>query len=76
VYTKPHVVSDWRRILRRAWSIRFGILAALLAAAEVVVPLLATSFPPHVFAVAAAISAIAGVVSRIILQRKLRGDDQ
>lgn len=38
---KPKIclLDDWRRVLRRAWSIRFSLLAAAFTAAEVVVPL-------------------------------------
>ena len=35
---KPKIclLDDWRRVLRRAWSIRFSLLAAAFTAAEVV----------------------------------------
>ena len=33
------LLDDWRRVARRAWSIRLSIVAALFTAAEVVVPL-------------------------------------
>jgi hypothetical protein len=41
---KPRIclLDDWRRVLRRAWSIRFSLLAAAFTAAEVVVPLFGT----------------------------------
>jgi len=37
---KPRIslLDDWRCVLRRAWSIRFSLLAAAFTAAEVVVP--------------------------------------
>lgn len=45
---KPKIclLDDWRRVLRRAWSIRFSLLAAAFTAAEVVVPLFGDVLPP------------------------------
>jgi hypothetical protein len=37
---RPRLASNWRTILRRAWSIRLLILAGLLSGAEVALPLL------------------------------------
>ena len=43
------LLDDWRRIARRAWSIRLSIVAALFTAAEVVVPLFGDVLPRGVF---------------------------
>ena len=48
--TKICLLDDWRRVLRRAWSIRFSLLAATFTAAEVVVPLFGDVLPRGVLA--------------------------
>lgn len=34
------LIDNWDEVLKRAWSVKFNILAALLGAAEVIVQLL------------------------------------
>ena len=48
---KPKIclLDDWQRVLRRAWSIRFSLLAAAFTAAEVVVPLFGDVLPRGAF---------------------------
>ncbi|WP_081455273.1 DUF7940 domain-containing protein [Roseibium aggregatum] len=38
------LVSDWRAVLQRAWSVRLMLLAALLSGAEVALPFLGDFF--------------------------------
>ena len=63
---KPKIclLDDWRRVLRRAWSIRLSLLAAAFTAAEVVVPL----FGDVLLAFAASIGA---TVARIVAQPEM-----
>ena len=39
------LLDDWRKIARRAWSVRLSIVAAIFTAAEVVVPLFGDVLP-------------------------------
>lgn len=39
------LVADWRRVLRRAWSIRLIVIAAVLSGLEVVIPIFADNPP-------------------------------
>ena len=50
--TKPKLclLADWRKVSRRAWSIRLSIIAAIFTAAEVVVPLFGDVLPRGVLA--------------------------
>lgn len=63
--------DNWKDIIRKAWSIRFIVLAALLSGAEVILPFFADSFPRGVFAVLT-FGAVAGAfISRIVAQKDL-----
>lgn len=60
---------DWRHILKRAWSLRFGAAAFVFGGAELVLPLFADAFPRHVFA-GLSLAALAGSMwARLIKQK-------
>lgn len=62
---------DWQEILRRAWSVRFMVLAALLSGVEIVLPLFVDSFSRGTFAVLSFVAVGAALVARIVAQRGL-----
>jgi TRAP-type C4-dicarboxylate transport system permease small subunit len=63
--------ADWRRIARKAWSIRLGIAAAFLSGGEIILPLFVDSFPRNVFAVLSFVTVVAAVLARLIAQKDL-----
>jgi len=74
---KPNIclLDDWRLVLRRAWSIRFSLLAAAFTAAEVVVPLfgdvLLDVMPRGAFVLLAFAASIGATVARIVAQPEM-----
>jgi hypothetical protein len=66
------LLEDWRRIARRAWSIRLSIVAAVFTAAEVVVPLFGDVLPRGVFVLLAFIASIGAAVARLVAQPEVR----
>jgi hypothetical protein len=62
------LLEDWRKIARRAWSIRLSIVAAVFTAAEVVVPLFGDALPRGVFVLLAFIASIGATVARLLAQ--------
>lgn len=62
------LLEDWRQVLRRAWSIRFSLMAAALTAAEVVVPLFGDVLPRGAFVLLAFVCSIGATVARIVAQ--------
>ena len=63
---KPKIclLDDWRRVLRRAWSIRFSLLAATFTAAEVVVSLFGEVLPRGAFVLLAFAASIGATVEQ------------
>lgn len=59
---------EWKRVIKRAWSFRLAILAALLSATEVGIQILAAERPSPYFAAGAAIAGLFAAVARIISQ--------
>lgn len=68
------LIDNWRRVIRRAWSIRLAILAAVLSGAEVALPLFVDAFPRNVFAVASFLVAGAAALARIVAQPGIQND--
>jgi hypothetical protein len=74
---RPRLVDDWKRVLRFSWSIRLIAIAGLFAGCEVALPLIAlrVSIPPGVFAGLSGFFTAAALISRLLAQRKLAGDE-
>jgi hypothetical protein len=67
------LVANWRDVLRRAWSIRLMLLAALLSGIEVALPLVgdALPIPPGAFAALAFLVTAGAFVARLVAQKGL-----
>lgn len=71
------LIPNWRRVLMRAWSVRFGLLAGLCEGANVVLQITVERLPEASLALrlAAGFAACAALVSRFIAQPKSLGED-
>ena len=67
---------DWRRVLRRAWSVRLMALAILLTAAEVGVPYLGDLLPARLMSALAGLSAGGAFVARLIAQKEFEDENE
>lgn len=65
------LLDDWRRVARRAWSIRLSIIAAIFTAAEVVVPLFDDVLPRGVFVLLAFSASIGAAIARLVAQPEM-----
>jgi len=63
------LVDNWKFIIRKAWSARLMILAAILSGVEVVLPFLSESIPRGTFAVLSGITVAAAFVARLVAQK-------
>mgnify|MGYP000314770174 FL=1 len=61
--------SNWKDIVTKAWSIKFIILAGILSATEVILPLFFDYFDRGAFAVLSFIAVSGAFVSRIVAQK-------
>ena len=66
------LLPDWQQIIRKAWSVKFMVLAALLSGCEVAVsilqPAITESLPPGVFASLAGLVTAGALVARVLAQ--------
>lgn len=63
--------SDWLRIIRRAWSVRLMLLAALLSGIEVALPFFAEAMPRGWFAVLSFLAVAGAFVTRLLAQKDM-----
>ena len=65
---------DYKRILAKAWSVRFIALAGLFSTAEAVLPLFAEELPRGLFSIATAVSVTGALAARITAQKEFEHD--
>ena len=61
--------DNWKDILKKAWSIRFMVLAAVLSGIEVILPFFNESIPKNIFAALSFICVSAAFIARLVAQR-------
>jgi hypothetical protein len=64
-----HLYENWKDILKKAWSIRFIVLAGVLSGIEVILPFFSDSIPRGPFAALSFFAVSAAFVSRLVAQR-------
>jgi uncharacterized membrane protein YdfJ with MMPL/SSD domain len=68
-----NLLSNWREILKKAWSVRFMAIAVLFSAIEVAVAFLPHFYavPTGIFATLSIAAAVAALIARFIAQKTL-----
>lgn len=66
------LLDDWKDILRRAWSIRLMLLAAVFSGIEIALPLLEgiLPVPRGAFAAMSGLTTAAAFVARLLAQQE------
>lgn len=60
--------TDWRAVLRHAWSVRLMLLAALLTSVEAVLPFFSDFVPRWPFAALTFVVVTAALIARFVAQ--------
>ena len=66
------VKDDWRNVVRKAWSVRFMVLAFVFTAAEVMLPFFSDAVPQKLFAVLSGLAVAGAFVSRLVAQKDMQ----
>ena len=64
------LISDWKKIVRKAWSFRLLALAALFTALEILLPMVDTGLSPVVFSVLSGLAIVGAMVMRVVAQKE------
>lgn len=65
------LVSEWKLILKKAWSIRLMLVAGVLSGLEVVLPFLSPGVPDGLMAVLSGCVVCAAFVARLLAQKEI-----
>lgn len=66
-----NLAHNWADILKRAWSVRFMVLAWVFSIAEAILPMYDDVMPQGLFLLLTSVTVTLALVSRIIIQRDL-----
>ena len=64
--------ENWQTLVRKAWSVRFMVMAFVFTMAEVMLPFFSDAVPPRLFAVLSGIAVAGAFVSRLIAQKDMK----
>lgn len=64
--------ENWPTLLRKAWSVRFMVLAFLLTMAEVMLPFFSDAVHPRTFAILSGLAVAGAFVSRLVAQKDMK----
>lgn len=67
------IISNWREVLRKAWSARLMICAALMSGVEIALPLFSDKFPRGVFAALSFVAVAGAFIARFVAQKDING---
>ena len=67
--------AEWRRIVKKAWSFRLVLLAAVLSGLEIVLPYMVDKFQNGVFITLSFVVTVAALIARVIAQPKMDNSD-
>jgi hypothetical protein len=63
--------DDWRDVVRKAWSVKFMVLAFLLTMVEVMLPFFDHDIPPRTFALLSGLAVAGAFVARLMAQKDI-----
>lgn len=67
-----HLISNYRDVLKKAWSVRLILVAGLLSGLEVVLPFFVSNVPRGLFAVLTMVTTTGAFFARFIVQKELQ----
>jgi len=63
------LIPDWKRIVKKAWSMRLMAVAAFFAGCEAVLPFVDDVLAPRPMAVIAFVVVVMAMVTRLMIQK-------
>jgi hypothetical protein len=68
------LIPNWRRIARKAWSVRLMAVASILTGCEAVLPFVSDGIPRGSFAVLTFLVVMGALMARFLAQQELHDD--
>lgn len=72
------LIANWWQVLKRAWSIRWIVVAGLLSGLEVILPIIDSysNIPRGLFAALSGFATCGALISRLLVQKGADDADQ
>lgn len=70
------LLTNWKQILKKAWSVRLLIIAAVLSGIEVALPFFADTLPRGPFAVLSFAAVALAFIARLVAQKDFADEQQ
>lgn len=64
--------SDWKKIIKKAWSVRLMILAGFLSGVEAILPMFADFFPRGMFSILTVTVITLAMIARVTVQKDIK----
>lgn len=68
------LIRDWKRVLRRAWSVRLVIAAAVMSGVEIALPFFSDVIPRGLFAGLSFFAVAGAFVARLYAQKDFKDE--
>lgn len=65
------LIPNWRKVAKRAWSVRLMYMASILTACEAVLPVISDWVPRGVFAMLTFVVVMGALFTRFLVQKEL-----
>lgn len=69
------LLPDWKRVIKKAWSMRLMLMAGLLSGCEAVLPLFVDALPRGIFAGLTLAVIPLAMAARVIAQKDMQDDE-
>jgi hypothetical protein len=67
---KSRLIADWHWVLKRTWSVRFTVIAALLSGVEAALPAFSEHVPHRLFALLTFLAVAGAFIARFVAQSR------
>lgn len=63
------LLPDWKRILKKAWSLRLMVVAAFFTGCEAILPFVDDVLAPRPLAIVAFVVVVGAMITRLMVQK-------
>jgi membrane protein required for beta-lactamase induction len=70
------LIANWKRVLKRSWSVWCAVVAAIAGSVQLILPLFQDSIPRLPFAILTIVATLLGIGARVIEQKELHLDGE
>ena len=68
------LIANWRKVAKKAWSVRLMYAASILTGCEAVLPLVSGAVPQGAFALITFVVVMGALLARFLVQKELHDD--